>query len=283
MSTIPSLVDVAWLNANLTNPNLVIVDTRWYLMNPPQGDLEYAESHISGAIYLSIDRDLSAAPFDGPGRHPLPASARVIETFSSAGIDATTHVVVYDSAGGSVATRLWWMLRYYGHTAVSILDGGWQAWQAAGGATTAGIERRAARTFVGSPDPTQLVDADTVQEVSNWDDLVLLDARAHERYTGAVEPFGPRAGHIPGALSMPFAGNLTEAGTFKSIAELTERYAAAGIPSANHIICYCGSGVTATHDIFALHLIGRHARLYQGSWSDWSSTNHRPIQTGEHP
>ncbi|MFM2309536.1 MAG: hypothetical protein RLY87_1658 [Chloroflexota bacterium] len=283
MTTIPSLVDVAWLKANLTAPNLVIVDTRWYLMNPPQGDIEYAEAHIKGAIYLSIDRDLSAAPFDGPGRHPLPAPARVIETFSNAGIDSTVHVVVYDSAGGSIATRLWWMLRYYGHTAVSILDGGWQAWQAAGGATSTGIERRAARTFVGTPNADLVVDADTVQAVSQQDNLVLLDARAHERYTGAVEPFGPRAGHIPGALSMPFAGNLTEAGTFKSVAELTERYAAAGIARAHDIICYCGSGVTATHDIFALHLIGRQARLYQGSWSDWSSAEHRPIHTGDQP
>ena len=283
MSHIPSLVDVAWLNANLANPNILVVDTRWYLMNPPQGDLEYADTHIKGAIYLSIDRDLSAPPFEGPGRHPLPPPARVIETLSNAGIDSSVHVVVYDSAGGSIATRLWWLLRFYGHTAVSILDGGWQAWQAAGGATSAGIEQRAARTFVGSPDPDQLVDADTVEEVRNRDDLVLLDARAHERYTGAVEPFGPRAGHIPGAVSMPFAGNLTDAGTFKSVAALTERYATVGIPTANHIICYCGSGVTATHDIFALHLIGRHARLYQGSWSDWSSAEHRPIHTGDQP
>lgn len=283
MSTIPSLVDVAWLAEHLHDSNILVVDTRWYLLNPPQGATEYAESHIAGAIHLSIDSDLSAPPFDGPGRHPLPRPEQVIRTFSAAGIDATVHVVVYDSAGGSIATRLWWMLRYYGHTGVSILDGGWQAWQAAAGATTNGIERRAPRTFIGSPDTSHVVDADTVDSVKSEADVALIDARASERYTGEVEPFGPRAGHIPGAISLPFAGNLTPAGTFKSPAELRERYVAAGIPAANHIICYCGSGVTATHDIFALHLIGRHARLYEGSWSDWASTQHRPIQTGDQP
>ena len=283
MTTIPSLVDVAWLTEHLTDPQILIVDTRWYLMNPPQGAIEYAESHIRGAIHLSIDKDLSADPFDGPGRHPLPSPDRVCTTFSAAGIDPSVHVVVYDSAGGSIATRLWWMLRYYGHTAVSILDGGWQAWQAASGATASGIENRQSRTFVGSPDSSLVVDADVVESVRLEADVALIDARAHERYTGEVEPLGPRAGHIPGAISLPFAGNLTPAGTFKSLAELRERYVAAGIPAANHIICYCGSGVTATHDIFALHLIGRHARLYQGSWSDWASTEHRPIHTGDQP
>ena len=283
MTAIPSLVDVAWLQNHLADPHIAVVDTRWYLMNPPQGDEEYAASHIRGAVYLSIDRDLSAAPFDGPGRHPIPAPDRLRATLSAAGIDAHTHVVVYDSAGGSTATRLWWLLRYYGHTAVSLLDGGWQAWQAAGAPVASGIETRTPRVFTGTPQPHMVVNADTVEAIRSQPGHLVLDARAAERYTGAVEPFGPRAGHIPGAISLPFAGNLTPAGTFKPPAELAERYQAAGIDTASDIVCYCGSGVTATHDIFVLHLLGRDARLYEGSWSDWSSAAHRPISTGEQP
>ncbi|MFM2033342.1 MAG: hypothetical protein RLZZ297_2107 [Chloroflexota bacterium] len=283
MSTIPSLVDATWLSAHLDDLHLVVVDTRWYLMSPTQGDDEYVASHIRGAVYLSIDRDLSAAPFDGPGRHPLPKPDALRAALSRAGIDASTHVVVYDSAGGSVATRLWWLLRYYGHTAVSILDGGWQAWQAAGGPVASGSESKPARVFTGSPHPHMVVDADVVEQIRDHEGHLVIDARATERYTGAVEPFGPRAGHVPGAVSVPFAGNLTPQGTLKPLAELAARYADAGIHSASDIVCYCGSGVTATHDIFVLHLLGREARLYEGSWSDWSSASERTIATGDQP
>lgn len=281
--SIASLVDSQWLKANRTDPNVVIVDTRWYLLNPAQGQEEYLTSHIAGAIYLSIDNDLSAAAWDGPGRHPLPKADRFIATMSNAGIDHECHVVIYDSAGGSTSTRLWWLLRYYGHTRVSILDGGWQGWIAAGGAVAQGNETRSARTFVGSPDRTMTVDADQVDQLRYDTQVLILDARAHERYTGAVEPFGPRAGHVPGAVSAPFANNLNADGTLKSVNELTAHYHALGAHTAQQVVCYCGSGVTATHDIFALHLAGIDATLYPGSWSDWSSQDERPITTGEQP
>jgi thiosulfate/3-mercaptopyruvate sulfurtransferase len=281
--SVASLVNSAWLHANLTNPNIVVVDTRWYLLNPPQGQEEYLASHIAGAVYLSIDHDLSAEAWDGPGRHPLPKPERFVATMSQAGIDNTCHVVIYDSAGGSTATRLWWLLRYYGHTQVSILDGGWQAWVAAGGAVRSGNETRAARQFVGTPNHAMTVDADQVDQLRHDQRVLLLDARAHERYTGAVEPFGPRAGHIPGAVSAPFAGNLNADGTLKAAADLMARYRDLGAHQAQQVVCYCGSGVTATHDIFALHLAGIDATLYPGSWSDWSSQEARPIATGEQP
>lgn len=281
--SVASLVDSAWLIANLDTPHIVVVDTRWYLLNPPQGREEYLASHIAGAVHLSIDHDLSAEAWDGPGRHPLPKPARFIETMSNAGIDSTCHVVIYDSAGGSTSTRLWWLLRYYGHTQVSILDGGWQAWQAAGGAVHSGNETRSARQFVGQPNPAMTVNADQVDYLRQQQSVLILDARAHERYTGAVEPFGPRAGHIPGAVSAPFAGNLTAEGTLKSPAELAARYHELGANQAQQVVCYCGSGVTATHDIFAMHLAGIDATLYPGSWSDWSSQESRPIATGEQP
>jgi thiosulfate/3-mercaptopyruvate sulfurtransferase len=281
--SVASLVDTTWLTANLANPHVVVVDTRWYLLNPPQGHEEYLASHIAGAVYLSIDHDLSAEAWDGPGRHPLPKPERFVATMSQAGIDSSCHVIIYDSAGGSTATRLWWLLRYYGHTAVSILDGGWQAWVAGDGAVRSGNETRAARQFVGTPNHALTVDADQVELLRHDQQVLILDARAHERYTGAVEPFGPRAGHIPGAVSAPFAGNLNADGTLKPAAELATRYHDLGANQVQQVVCYCGSGVTATHDIFALHLAGIDATLYPGSWSDWSSQEARPIATGEHP
>lgn len=279
----PALVDVAWLSAHRTDPRVAIVDLRWYLTNPAQGAQEYAESHIAGAVYVSLDEELSEAAWDGPGRHPLPRPARFVAAMCKAGIDAQTHVVIYDSAGGSIATRLWWLLRYYGHTRVSILDGGWQAWVASNGATQHGNETRPAAHFVGQPDPTMTVDAPTVDALRHDAHVLLLDARARERYTGAVEPFGPRAGHIPGAHSAPFGENLTSTGTLKSPQELKARFDALGVPQAQTVVCYCGSGVTATHNLFAMHLAGYDAKLYPGSWSDWSNNPANDIATGDQP
>ncbi len=278
-----ALVDSAWLQQHLHHNDVIVVDTRWYLTNPAQGAQEYQELHIAGAVYLSIDNDLSAAAWDGPGRHPLPKSDVFCATLGQAGIGNHHHVVIYDSAGGSVATRLWWLLRYYGHEHVSILDGGWQAWQRQNGPTASGIETRPAQSFVGTPQAHMIVDATQVDTLRTDSTVLLLDARAYERYTGAVEPFGPRAGHIPGAHSAPFAGNLTEANTLKSPAELKQRYQDLGADDAQRIVCYCGSGVTATHDIFALHLAGYTATLYPGSWSDWSNDPERAIATGSQP
>lgn len=278
-----ALVDVAWVNAHRHDPHVAIVDLRWYLTNPAQGAQEYAAAHIAGAVYVSLDEELSEAAWDGPGRHPLPRPDRFIAAMSNAGIDATTHVVVYDSAGGSIATRLWWLLRYYGHTKVSILDGGWQAWLASHGDTRSGHETRPARQFVGQPDTSMTVDAARVDALRHDTTVLLLDARARERYTGEVEPFGPRAGHIPGAHSAPFADNLTADGTLKTPAALKARFDALGVPQAQTVVCYCGSGVTATHNLFAMHLAGYDAKLYPGSWSDWSNNPDHAIATGDTP
>lgn len=281
--TVSPLVDVTWLKAHLHDTNVAIVDTRWYLMNPSQGAEEYAVSHIPGAVHLAIDEDLSSPAWDGPGRHPLPPAAKFIATIGNAGIDGDTHVVIYDSAGGSIATRLWWLLRYYGHTRVSLLDGGWQAWQAANGDVRSGHESRPARQFDGQPQPHLMIDADGVEALRHDPQALILDARALERYTGEVEPFGPRAGHIPGAISAPFGANLQADGTLKPADDLKQRFDDLGVPAAAHVVCYCGSGVTATHNIFAMHLAGYDAKLYPGSWSDWSNTPDRPIATGEQP
>ncbi len=198
-----------------------------------------------------------------------------------AGIGDESHVVAYDSSGGAAAARLWWLLRYFGHARVSLLDGGWPAWQAAGYASNADAPAIVAAQFTAVPHSAMVVDAAAVDQLRRDPRTLLLDARATERYEGSVEPIDPQAGHIPGARSAPFAGNLRPDGTLKSADELRDRYLALGADAAERVVCYCGSGVTAAHDIFALHLAGRtDALLYEGSWSDWSSDPTRPVATG---
>jgi thiosulfate/3-mercaptopyruvate sulfurtransferase len=206
------------------------------------------------------------------------------ETAGRAGIGPETHVVAYDASGGAAAARLWWLLRYYGHDQVSLLDGGWPAWQAAGLPSEVGEATAPQAVFTPQPRSGLTVDAGAVEQLRHQAGAVLLDARAAERYEGRVEPIDSRAGHIPGALSAPFAANLTEDARFKSPDELRERYAALGADKAAALVCYCGSGVTAAHTLFALELAGiEGALLYEGSWSDWSSNPERPAATGTEP
>jgi thiosulfate/3-mercaptopyruvate sulfurtransferase len=279
----PPLVTAEWLAARLADPSVRPIDTRWYLLEPHRGAAEYHVSHIPGAIYLNIDGDLAAPPGSGPGRHPLPSPEQFAAVAARAGIGPETHVVAYDIPGGMAATRLWWLLRYYGHERVSLLDGGWGAWQAAGLPVDAVVPQVSPAIFTPRPRPELAVDAAAVEQLRRDPSVLLLDARAAERYAGRVEPIDKRAGHIPGAVSAPYAENLTPEGLMKSAEELGERYAALGADRAERIVCYCGSGVSATHTIFALHLAGRDALLYPGSWSDWSSDPERPIATGEQP
>ncbi len=276
------LVSAAWLREHLGERDLRIIDARWYLTEPGRGLAEYRAGHISGAVYLSIDGDLSATHHRGPGRHPLPSADAFAATMGRAGIGAATRVVAYDTAGGSIAARLWWLLRHFGHTEVALLDGGYAAWLAAGGAPEAGDVAVEPATFVAQPAAGDTLDADGVEAARHDGATLLLDARAPERFSGSVEPMDPRAGHIPGAVSAHFGGNLKPDGRFKPPAELRERFDALGALDAAQVVCSCGSGVTACHNLFALHLLGREdARLYPGSWSDWSAQPERPIATGD--
>lgn len=283
MTTLDSpLVSAEWLHDHITDPLVRVVDVRWYLTEPARGRAEYQESHIPGAAFVDLETELSAPRGQGPGRHPLPTSEAFRAVMERAGISNNTVVIAYDSSGGSAAARLWWLLRYFGHSQVALLNGGWQAWNAAGYPTTAEAPSFAAAQFTPTPQPDMLVDADAVERLRNTPGTLLLDARATERYEGRVEPIDPKAGHIPGARSAPFAGNLNADGTLKSADELRERYNALGAAQAEQIVCYCGSGVTAAHDVLALYLAGySDAKLYEGSWSDWSSDPSRPVATGE--
>lgn len=282
--TVDPLVSTEWLAAHLDDPQVRVVDVRWYLTEPGRGREDYAAGHIPAAVFLDLDAELAAPRGQGPGRHPLPTPEQFAAAAGRAGIGPDTHVVAYDASGGAYAARLWWLLRYFGHERVSLLDGGWPAWQAGGYLATTDLLSVAPAEFIAVPRAAMVVDADAVDTLRRDPRALVLDARASERYEGRVEPIDPQAGHIPGARSAPFAGNLRDDGHMKSADELRDRYLALGADAADPIVCYCGSGVTAAHDVFALFLAGRtDALLYEGSWSDWSSEPTRPVATGTDP
>lgn len=279
--TTPLLVTADWLYARLGDPQVRPVDTRWYLTERGLGRAEYDQGHIPGAVYLDVDDDLAAPRGQGPGRHPLPRPEVFAAVAGRAGIGQETRVVAYDASGGAYAARLWWLLRYFGHTRVSLLDGGWPAWQAAGYPVETYLPTIAPAVFTPRHGAAPVVDAVAVEALRRDPRVLLLDARAAERYEGRVEPIDAQAGHIPGAKSAPYAGNLAADGRMLPPDALRARYAALGADTAEQIVCYCGSGVTAAHTVFALQLAGRaDALLYEGSWSDWSSDPARPVETG---
>jgi thiosulfate/3-mercaptopyruvate sulfurtransferase len=253
--------------AGPTSP--VLLDVR-YRMGGPAGPEEYSAGHIPGAAYVDMNADLASPPGKG-GRHPLPDPAVFTAAMQRAGVRLNGPVVVYDDWAGHAASRAWWLLRHYGHRDVRVLDGGWAAWQAAGGAAETGAPVIARGDFHGVPGSMPVVGPATVTEMD-----VLIDARAPERYRGEVEPIDPVAGHIPGAVNVPTARNLDNHGHFRDPHELCEVYAEVGAldPDAT-VAAYCGSGVTACHDVLALELVGVSASLYPGSWSGWI-TSARP-------
>ena len=271
MSDTPMLVTAEWL---LQHSETRVIDLRWSFSGPPARQ-KYDEGHIPRALFVDLDRDLSRP--GGPGRHPFPPEEAFARVVSRLGIAPDTHVVVYDDAGGSIAARLWFMLRAHGHERVSLLDGGLRAWTEAG----LPLSREEPRVEPAAPrrltlDRSRIVDAEGVKKRGK---TPLLDARAPDRYRGESEPIDKRAGHIPGAFNAPWSANLTAGQRFKTPGELRVLYNSYKSP-----VVSCGSGVTACHDAFAIELAGLPAaRLYVGSWSDWSSDPQRPIATGPEP
>jgi len=279
-----TLIDVAALAA-LERP--VIVDCRFDLRDTARGEAAYAEGHIPGAVYAHLDRDLSSEPTTDYGRHPLPPPARISEVFGRLGIDQAAQVVCYDDANGMMAARLWWMLRYMGHDAVAVLDGGYQAWLAAGHTPETGVRDIRPVFFGGRPRPERLVLLDEVVEaVATRPSLTveLVDARDPARYRGEVEPIDKRAGHIPGARNHFFQKNLDRHGRFLPAPLLKEAFVGSlGTLPDTTTVHYCGSGVTACHNVLAqVHAGLPEPRLYCGSWSEWSRDAQRPAATGEY-
>ena len=278
------LISTAELARHLTDPNWAIVDCRFSLNDATRGRRDYQRAHISGAVYGHLDEDLSGSVIRGKtGRHPLPEVDAIAQTFSDWGIDATVQVVAYDDLGGALAAaRLWWLLRWLGHDAVAVLDGGWPRWHAEGRPVHSGYETRARRVFVPDPRLTMLVTTDDVLASLHEPNFRLFDARTADRYRGENETIDPVAGHIPGARSAPYPDNLGPDGLFLSPENLRVRYAALlGDVPPDHAAFYCGSGVTAAQDVLAMThagLVG--SRLYAGSWSEWIADPTRPIKTG---
>lgn len=266
------LVSCAWLSGRLDDPGVRAVDTRWYLGEPGKGRRRYEEGRIPGAVYMDLDDDL-AAP-EGPGRHPLPAPEDFAEALGRRGIGNHHHVVAYDQGPGSIAARLWWMLRDAGHERVSVLDGGFGRWAASGFPVESGTEPPAApAVFEARSGASPTIDRDSLR--SRLEAVQVIDARPADRYRGEAEAVDPAAGHIPGSISAPTDGNLREDGTFKTPEELAARFAGLGLDPAAPVVSSCGSGVTACHNILALHLAGYpDAVLYPGSWSDWSASGY---------
>jgi thiosulfate/3-mercaptopyruvate sulfurtransferase len=263
-----TIVDADTLYGELENPDWVVVDCRFYLADTAAGEREYLSGHIPGAVYAHLDRDLSSEPVSDTGRHPLPAPAAMIELFSRLGIDKQKQVVAYDSAvaAGLGAARLWWMLRYLGHTAVAVLDGGWPAWVAAGRPQKSGVESNAPANFEGKPHRHWLVLLDEVAGAG-----LLVDSRESPRYRGEVEPIDPVAGHIPGAVNHPLSRNVDSDGRFLPPEILRQQLLTVlGATPPEEAVFYCGSGVSACANLLAMRIAGLpDGRLYAGSWSEW--------------
>lgn len=276
-----TLVAVDTLAAQLRDSRWLIVDCRFDLAQPAAGEAAYRAGHIPGAVYAHLDRDLSSPIAPATGRHPLPDPERFAQTLSGWGVGADTQVIAYDADNGMYASRLWWLLRWVGHRAVAVLDGGLKAWTAAGHPISTEIPARQRTQFQARPDRELWLDADQVQARVQQADWRLLDARAPERFLGNVEPLDKVAGHVPGARNHPFSTNLTSEGRFGAPEELRRRYeqSQAGVRDDQTIVM-CGSGVTACHLLLAMEVAGKPgARLYAGSWSEWIRDAKRPVAT----
>lgn len=280
--SVDNVVSAAWLAGHLAE--VIVLDTRWRLTGPASGRDAYAAGHIPGAFFVDLDRELAELPApDKPGRHPLPSATTFAEMLARVGYRRGARVVAYDDMGGAIAARLWFLMGYFGLGGAAVLDGGIGAWQAAGGALVQ-EEPEVAPTdrLALTARPALIVDAARVDALRGDPRALVIDARGADRYRGDDEPIDPRPGHIPGAVNAPFAENL-EGGRFKSREALRERFTALGALGREPVVVYCGSGVTACHDILALEIAGHESLLYEGSWSDWAADPARPAAVGEDP
>lgn len=277
------LVAVDQLAGHLNDPNWIIVDCRFNLTRPDAGREAYESSHIPRAFYADLNKDLaSEASAESGGRHPLPEVETLRHRFAGWGVGADCTVVVYDDVGGAVASRLWWLFRWMGHTRVALLDGGLRAWQAANHELSSDLPDTAQLEIsgaYGAPGNMPVVGVVELEAGLADDSLLLLDARTPDRFAGKQEPLDRVAGHVPGALNLPFQDNLASGDFFRSAQELRVHYEASiGVRQPSELVCMCGSGVTACHTLLALEIAGfTGAALYVGSWSDWISSATRPV------
>lgn len=274
-----TLVDCHALALHLHDPEWVVMDCRFSLSDPQAGLRAYATSHIPGARYAHLNNDLSSPVTPTSGRHPLPDPTALAQKLGQWGIDNSKQVVVYDDSFGGMAARLWWLLRWLGHDAVALLDGGLPRWQREGHPMTADTAVITPATFMPHLRPALWVDSQAVEQAVTRDDKLVIDARAEERYNGEIEPLDRVAGHIPGSINLPFEDNLHVSGKFLPEEELRALYdGLLDDVKPEQVIQMCGSGVTACHNILAMEHAGlKGARLYAGSWSEWITDARRPV------
>ncbi len=275
LSALSPLANVQWLSQHLADPDVVIIDTRFDLADPGEGQRQYSNGHIPGAYYLDLNRDLSSAVARHGGRHPLPDWPIFIDRLNRIGIHShppkgPTQVIIYDDSRFAFAARLWWMLRYLGHEQVAILDGGIQSWQSAGLQMSTEAPPERTGDFHPAFQLDSVVDIETVRQRKDLPGVVLIDSRAPERWRAEVEPIDPIAGSIPGAINSFWQEVTTQAGRLKSADELKQHWSE--VAADSEVIVYCGSGVTACVNLFSLVMAGHPMhRLYPGGWSDWCS------------
>lgn len=278
-----TLISAEALNNQLDNRDWVVFDCRFQLDKPDWGEEAYRQSHIPGARYAHLDRDLAVPQTARTGRHPLPDPEAFAQWLGRNGVTAGRQVVVYDQGGGAFAARLWWMLRWLGHQGVAVLDGGWAAWVEAALPVDDKIPEPDKATFEPQRHDDLWLTSEQLESALSQQSAQVLDARGAERFRGDNEPIDPKAGHVPGALNLPFQGNLNDQGRFKDPDSLKARFAPVLQQSGDRdIVHMCGSGVTACHNLLAMEVAGLgDSRLYAGSWSEWITDPDRPIETGD--
>ncbi len=277
------LISAPRLRRHLADPNWAILDCRFDLQDPGSGERAYLESHIPGAVYVHLERDLSAARNGRNGRHPLPDDNALAALFSRLGISPQTQVNAYDTSGGPFAARLWWTLRYMGHAHVAVLDGGLDAWRKRAFPESGSPETRPEAVFIPRPHPEMIAREGEIREQLGSRSIFLLDARSGERFRAEAEPYDPVAGRIPGAKNRFWKDNLDAEGRFRSPQALRREFEdVLGETPVDRIVSYCGSGVTATHNLLAMAYAGLEgARLYPGSWSEWCAQPDNPTARGD--
>jgi len=253
-----------------------VLDVRWRVGSGADHEA-YLAGHIPGAVFIDLDRQLADPPSER-GRHPLPEAERFGREMRAAGVASHRPVVAYDDASSLAAARAWWLLRYFGHPAVAVLDGGLAAWTAAGNPVSSELPEPSPGDFQAHPGAMPVIDAEQAPQVAALG--ALIDARAGERFRGEVEPLDPVAGHIPGARNRPTTANVDSAGRFREPTELAAEFADLGVADGGPVAAYCGSGITAAHELLALELAGYEAALYPGSWSEWIADPSRPVARG---
>ncbi len=273
------LVDAATLRAHLDDLDWIIIDCRHSLSDFGAGRRDYESDHIPGARFADVETDLSGPKTGKNGRHPLPNPQKFLAFLNATGANESSQIVAYDAGADMFAARLWHLARWIGHEFVAVLDGGYSAWRAAGYPTTSSVPAREPGTLRMRPAHDRAFDAFTLRSLIGHRRHILLDARAHERYAGQVEPIDPVAGHIPGAHNRHYKNNFDPNGHWKSAPQLRAEFTEFGDPAA--IINYCGSGISAAANLFSMHVAGlRGAGIYPGSWSEWCSDPENPVERG---